>query len=188
MNILDFDNTIYKGDTSKDIIKFSLVRHPILTINSILKTIPIYIKYILKKTTFEHVKTSLFSFLYKIDNLENYIDEFINIKINNIKNWYKNRNKKNDIIISASLELWIIPFCKKIGINNIIATKTDNKGNIIGLNCRGREKVSRLKKEYPNIIVNEAYGDSKSDIPMLELAKKAYLVKGEKLIEYKRDS
>lgn len=186
MNILDFDNTIYNGDTARDIIKFSLIKHPLLTINSILKTIPKYIKYIKGKKTFEEVKSSLFSFLFKIDNLEKYINDFIDKNIHNIKNWYKNRNKEKDIIISASLEVWIKPFCNKIGVSKVIATKTDKNGYIKGLNCKGKEKVNRLLKEYPNIKINEAYSDSKVDIPMLEIARKPYVVKGESLIEYEK--
>ena len=45
MNIYDFDDTIYAGDTMKDIFKYSAVRHPILLIKSIFKSRVYYNKY-----------------------------------------------------------------------------------------------------------------------------------------------
>ena len=75
------------------------------------------------------------------------------------------------------------PFCEKLNIKHIIASKYDiKKGTIIGKNCKGKEKVKRLKEYYKNYKVNNAYSDSMSDIPMLKLAKNAYLVKDEELI------
>ena len=93
-----------------------------------------------------------------------------------------NHQKSDDVIISASFNFIIEPLCKEIGIKNIIATKYDvREGHIIGNNYKGEEKVKQLKKMYPNNIVKEAYSDSLSDIPMLKLAKEAYLVKNNEL-------
>ena len=84
------------------------------------------------------------------------------------------------IVITASAENWLSLWCRNIGIE-LIATRLENKnglltGKISGKNCYGEEKVSRLK-EYLNL--NDyseiyAYGDSKGDNPMLELAQHKY--------------
>ena len=74
----------------------------------------------------------------------------------------------------------------KLGLKNIIATHTDIEGNIIGENCKGKEKIKRLEKEFPNVKVKSAYSDSKADIPMLEYAKVSYVVEGDKLLRYKK--
>lgn len=187
MNIYDFDDTIYAGDTMVDILKYSIVRHPFLVLSSILNTIKCYLKYKNKKAPFENVKESLLSFLFKINNREEYINKFIDSKKHKIKKWYKANQKEDDIIISASYELWIKPFCNKIGIKNVIATITDENGKILGKNCKREEKVRRLYEEFPNIKVNESYSDSKTDIPMLEIAKKPFIVEGNNLIKYTKD-
>ena len=107
--------------------------------------------------------------------------------LKHVKGFYLNRQKENDIVISATFDFIIVPFCHKLGINNVIATKYDVKeGSIIGLNCKGEEKVRRLKEEFGDITISEAYSDSLSDEPMLKLASKSYLVKGENLILYQK--
>ncbi|RYE22991.1 MAG: HAD-IB family hydrolase [Sphingobacteriales bacterium] len=80
------------------------------------------------------------------------------------------------MVVSASAENWIAPWCHKHNIpylgtrlqieNNIVT------GNIEGLNCNGKEKVSRIKEifnlaDYENIY---AYGDSSGDEAMLAIA------------------
>ena len=68
----------------------------------------------------------------------------------------------------------------------MIGSRVNKKtGKFTGLNCHGEEKVRRLNKVYKDIKVNESYSDSRSDIPILKLAKKAFYVKGDKLIETK---
>lgn len=187
MNIYDFDDTIYDGDTFVDIIKYSLVKHPLITLGSIFKTIPLFKKYKKKKIEFEQVKEVLLSFLFKIKNRDEYIDKFIESKKNKIKKWYYENQKENDLIISASYELWIKPFCNKIGIKNVIATRTDNNGRIIGKNCKREEKVRRLYELFPNAKIIESYSDSASDIPMLEIAKKPFVVENDNVIPYSKN-
>lgn len=187
MNIYDFDDTIYAGDTMADLFKYSIVRHPILVKISIFNAIKYYNKYKKGLVNFEVVKENLLSFLFKIKNRDEYINKFIESKKHKIKKWYKANQKDDDIIISASYELWIKPFCNKIGIKNVIATKTDDNGKILGKNCKREEKVRRLYEEFPNIKVNESYSDSKTDIPMLEIAKSPFIVEGNNLIEYTKD-
>ena len=117
-----------------------------------------------------------------------FIDSFIDSHIKNIKPWYKSQQKENDTIISASYDLWINPFCERLGIKNIICTKVDDKGKIIGENCKGEEKVKRFREEFPNVEVLESYSDSSTDIPMLLLAKKPFIVDGNKIKPYSEGS
>ena len=51
-----------------------------------------------------------------------------------------------------------------------------NTYKINGIDCAGIEKVLRFKKEYPDGVIDEFYSDSYSDMPLAELAKKAYMV------------
>ena len=186
MNIYDFDDTIYAGDTMKDIFKYSIIRHPILVIKSIFKSKKYLKKYKKGLVPFEIVKENLLSFLFKIKNREEYINKFIDSNKHKIKKWYLENQKDDDIIISASYELWLKPFCNKIGIKNVIATKTDENGKIVGKNCKREEKVRRLYEEFPNIKVNESYSDSETDVPMLEIAKNPFVVEGDKLLKYEK--
>ena len=184
MNIYDFDNTIYKGDTTKDILLYSFKKHPFKVIKALKKTKKLERDYKRGLITFERVKEAMLSFLFEIDDLDGYIEKFVSSHMKNIKPWYLSRKNDYDIVISASYELWIIPFCKKLGIRYVLATKTDKEGHIIGKNCKGEEKVKRLASTIPNAQIVTSYSDSESDLPILNLAKTAYVVEGNKLIPY----
>lgn len=94
-------------------------------------------------------------------------------------NEYKS-NKDTIVIVSASLEDWLKPWCDENGFE-LLATKIEKidgfiTGEILGKNCYGAEKVKRIKqnfdlKKYDKII---AYGDSRGDKEMLEFADESY--------------
>ncbi len=183
MNVYDFDDTIYKGDTSVDLIFYTLKKKPLLMLKYLIKFKFKYIKYIFKKCEFEESKEILFRFLFDINNLDEYLDEFAETHMKNIKPWYKKMQKSDDLVISASYILWIKKFCDKLNIKNVIATEVNLKtGKIIGKNCSREEKIKRFKKAYPNKIINKAYSDSKKDLPLLMSAKEGYFVKGNEII------
>lgn len=186
MNIYDFDDTIFNGDSSVKFIKYSLIHHPFLVLWSMIKSLKEVIKYLFKKSNIGNIKSVLFSFVKDIKDLDNYMNDYVFKNMKNIKNFYLEQKQDDDVVISASFDFIVRPFCEKLGIKHIIATKYDTKkGCIIGNNCKGKEKIRRFNEIFKNKKVTKAYSDSLSDIPMFEIAKQAYLVKGENLISYK---
>ena len=84
------------------------------------------------------------------------------------------------VIVSASLDLWLQPWCEIRGFDMVcsIAEVKDGKltGKLVGKNCIREEKVNRIKsayklEEYLKIYV---YGNSENDRPMLSLGTDAY--------------
>lgn len=81
------------------------------------------------------------------------------------------------VVVSASLDLWVEPFCNLYAISclstQIAYSENDIfEGEFKSPNCKGIEKVNRIKKafrleDYTDII---AYGDSSGDIEMMQLA------------------
>ena len=51
----------------------------------------------------------------------------------NIKPWYMAKKTENDVILSASYDLWISQFAKRLGVKVVIATKTDSNGKKVGM-------------------------------------------------------
>ena len=85
MNIYDFDNTIFKGDSSIKFIKYSLLRHPFLVLVASLKSLGEVIKYIFKKSDFEKIKGKMFSFVKRINNLDELaVSNYYNFKIRHL--------------------------------------------------------------------------------------------------------
>lgn len=186
MNIFDFDNTIYEGDSTKDIIKYFIKKYPFKVLKCLLKANKLNKMYKKGQIEFKIVKETMLAFLFDIKNLDEHINKFVILNIKKIKPWYLKNRKESDTIISASYELWIRPFCNRIGIKNVIATKVDDYGKIIGANCKGVEKINRLRFEFGVVPVIKAFGDSVSDIPMLEYAKEGYVVKGNSIVPYQK--
>lgn len=102
--------------------------------------------------------------------------------INTIGKYYQ-RNNTICIIISASIDRWIYPWARKVGITVLLCTEievVDGKltGRFITPNCYGAEKVRRLLSVFPNrndyyLIV---YGDSRGDREILSFADEHYLL------------
>lgn len=173
MNVYDFDKTIYDGDASLDFWKYSVKKQPLLVAYlpyQIFAAILFKSKVISRK----EFKQRFFSFLNSVRSLD--LSAFWDQHQCKIKKWYQEQKKENDLIISASPEFILKGMTDRLQVS-LMGTKMDEKtGKIIGENCRGEEKVRRFKKEYQSTSIDEFYSDSKSDTPLKELARKAFLV------------
>lgn len=188
MNIYDFDKTIYDGDSTQDFFVFCVRRRPVLLLKAV-KVLPQAIEYCVKGGDFTKMKEKFLSFVSEYDDIDKEISDFWKTHEKNIKKFYMENKKADDIIISASPEFLLEPMCKKLGVT-LIGTRADKKtGKITGLNCRHEEKVNRLREymngELPKI--EQFYSDSLSDAPLARLAEKAYMVSGEKITDWKKD-
>lgn len=188
MNAYDFDGTIYNGDSGADFIKFMFCKKPLLVTKHLVKSSVVIAKYKLGKVELKKMKEDLFSFVNKIDELNKFTNEFAKKNKNKIKNYYFDTKKEDDLIISASLDFYLLPLCKEIGLNNVICTEYDIKnGKIINENCKGEEKVKRFEATYgSDAIIENAYGDTKGDIPMLKRAQNGFMIKGQKVTVFEK--
>lgn len=87
---------------------------------------------------------------------------------------------KETVIVSAACEEYVIPLARKL---NMWCIATPNAAKFADY-CenRGEDKVRRLEKEFPNVTIEEAYTDSLEDEPLLEYARKGYLVDAQRRI------
>lgn len=187
MNAYDFDGTIYNGDSGVDFVKFAFSKKPFLVFGHLLKCINTVVKYKLGKVDFQTAKSKVFSFVGKIENLEEMTEMFAKKNKHKIKKYYFTNRKDDDIVISASLDFYLLPLCKEIGLNNVMCTKYDIKnGVIIGANCKGPEKVRRFEEVYgKDAIIENAYGDSNGDIQLLNRAQNGFMIVKEEVTIYK---
>lgn len=180
MNVYDFDKTIYDGDSTADFYLFSLKRH-----KGIFKLSPSLLSAFLKYYVFKigsktQFKEIMYRFLTYCD-IDRDVEEFWKQHKNKIKVFYKRQKKDDDLIISASPEFLLKPVCK-----NLIASNVDKKsGKYSGINCHGEEKVRRFYEMFGDKKIDEFYSDSKSDEPLAKIADKAFIVKKNKISEWK---
>lgn len=80
------------------------------------------------------------------------------------------------LIVTASPELVVQPFALRLGADGLIGTrlKIDDDGQITGalegVNCRGAEKVRRITDQFGTETLAAAYGDTRGDDEMLQMA------------------
>lgn len=184
MNVYDFDKTIYKNDSTADFYFYSIARHPKILIH-VPSVIGGFLRYyILKKGTKTEFKEKVMKFVTCID-LKRDIEAFWDKKIGKIKRFYLKQRKDDDVIISASPRFLLEPICNRLGIKNLIASEVDPmSGSFERPNCHSEEKVTRFSELFDIDEVDEFYSDSLSDTPMARLANKAYLVKGNNIINW----
>lgn len=183
MNVFDFDETIYAGDSTRDFVFWCLKHHP-KTLLSVPKTgISALMYYAFRVGTKTQFKERMYGFLKSVDTKKD-VERFWSEKLGGIKAFYRQIHRDDDVIISASPEFLLKPLEKKLHIT-VIASKVDpHTGRYTGVNCYYDEKVRRFYEIYPDGVIDDFYSDSYSDEPLAKLAKRAFIVKGEELIEW----
>ena len=180
----DFDGTITKDDSTAKFIRYFF--GDLVFIKGVIILLPTIIAYKLKIVTNNEIKRRLITYFFKGIDIKyftekakefslNMIDPLIRKKALDRISWHKS-NGDELVIVSASINLWLLPWCEKNKIS-LIATELEiinNKitGNLISTNCFGPEKVKRILKSYDllNYDCIYAYGNSRGDHEMLELA------------------
>ena len=186
--LFDFDGTITTKDTLFDFIKYAVgIRVFVLKLFLLLPVLLLYgikiipnwkAKQIVLKCYFagwDYQHFSLCGQRYASERLPNIIRD---IALHTIRSHIQNNDKV--VVVSASAEEWVKPWCQNYGIETI-ATRLEViggtiTGNFEGKNCYGDEKVLQINRHYDvNLFdIVYAYGDSRGDKEMLALADIAY--------------
>ena len=151
---------------------------------------PVLVAYKLKLVPNDRAKQMLLSYFFKgmreaeFKNIAKsfslkHIDSMLRPGALDQIRWHQSHGHRV-IIVSASLECWLKPWCDRNGLD-LIATRMDFVGGLVTgrlltKNCHGKEKVSRIRKAVDLGECREiyAYGDSRGDKEMLAIASKAY--------------
>lgn len=183
MNVYDFDNTIYNGDSTKDFYVFAVKRHKKILLLLPSLSLAFFKYYVFKKGTKTKFKEKMYRFLNYCD-IDKDVKDFWDKHIVNMKRWYKAQQKEDDLIISASPEFLLKPLEKILGFK-VIASKVDkHSGKYSGNNCYWDEKVTRFYEIYPDGEIDEFYSDHYSDEPLAKEAKEAFIVDKDEIIPW----
>ena len=194
--VFDFDGTITNKDTLWLFVKHT---HSLLQITGNLCLIlPYLLLYKARLMNNGKAKQKLFSVFYKDWSIEKFnsfcqsfqpiIDNCIRTDVyQTLRKHLGNGNKV--VIVSASIENWIMPWAMKEGLDTVIATRIEvsPQGKLTGQfaspNCYGKEKNRRILHTFPErgSYTLIAYGDSKGDLEMLNMADESYYLKHNKL-------
>ena len=186
--LFDFDGTITTKDSLAEFIKFAVGKQDYYL--GLLKISPILMAYILKIIPNYRAKEKMISHFFKgypsdtfneiaqIYSL-NEIDKIVRTQAIEKIQWHKNNGHKV-VIVSASMENWLVAWCKQHELE-LIATGLEIKdskltGKFSTKNCYGKEKLRRVQKKYDLSDFDEiyAYGDSSGDKNLLEVANHSF--------------
>lgn len=188
MNVYDFDNTIYKGESAIDFFVYYLKRDPKL-LAYVPKVIVALFKYKARKISIDEALseygTLVEDYCSKITDLEGDIKKFWDINCKKIKPFYFTQRKDDDVILSAGFDIVLEEIGRRMNIKNIVSTETDREKFKILNFCFRENKVKAFKARYPDAVIENFYTDSLNDQPIIDLAENAFLVKGNKITKIK---
>lgn len=185
IDVFDFDKTIYTKDSSVEFFLFCLKKK-----KSIAKYIPGIVFLIIlnrfKIIRKEKLKEYFFKFLRDLEHVEKFINEFWEKNKKFIRKEIIRDSNNYKVVVSASPEFLLKDICKEIGIEKLIASKVNiQSGKFETLNCHGIEKVNRLNEEFSEYKIDKFFSDSYSDQFVADIAKRPYIVKKDKIQEWK---
>ena len=126
----------------------------------------------------------MLSFLTRV-NVDRELERFWEKNLSRVKPFYRERHRADDVVISDSPEFLIRPACAALGIERVLGSPVDRRtGRFSGPNCHGAEKVKRFRAAFPGGEIDEFFSDSYSDQPLADLAKRAFLVRGEAVLAW----
>ncbi len=188
LSLFDFDGTISSKDSMIDFTQYAVGK--LTYFFGLIQLIPTLTAYAFKLMPNHIAKEKFISYFFKgwyADRFETVtkqysleqLDKIIRPKAMEKIAWHKAQGHKI-VIVSASIECWLKPWCDKHNID-LVATRLEIKngkltGKFATKNCYGIEKVNRIKEKYnlSNYNYIYAYADSKGDKEFLRLANKRY--------------
>ncbi len=189
MNVYDFDNTIYAGESCFHLFLYFLKKKPSLVL-LLPKVAVAFAKYKKGKVTVEdflkQYAPKVGEMFRSIPDIEKEMVHFWDAHMKNIKPFYSEKRKADDLIITASPDFSVKEVCKRLGIKNFLATRVDpESGEILHFNLR-EMKIKAFFEEYPGCEIEEFYTDSpENDKPLIDISKRAFVVRKNKITRIK---
>jgi len=185
LHLCDFDGTLTRGDTLLQFLLFS-VPIPKLLLGGILLIFRFLGLFISGKWSNATGKATVLEVYFKGESAENLIalgKEFYQQKLPRLirpELLKKLRAYRQDgqtvVIVSASLDIWLAPFCEAENFGLLCTELAFISGKFNGKfatpNCNGIEKARRIQEAYALDDYDRifAYGNSNGDAAMFQLA------------------
>ena len=183
--LFDFDGTLYKHDSILSFCLFYYRKKP-LRIWRVIMQVYAWVLWKFKRINTSEFKSRFICFIEGDTQIE--VERIARLFWENNTSFnsailleLKRCQAENlcPVVVSASPDLFILPACNSLGIEHVIATTLtiNNQGYVLGVNCRGAEKITRLLSVFPSQKIALAYSDNPDDLPLLQAAEQGFLVK-----------
>ncbi len=185
----DFDGTLTTHDSFTAFLKWRI--GPLAYYLDMVRLIPAALRYVFDRDKGKIKSAAIRAYLRGLPRevLEQEAAEFatamapVMLRPDALKVWRRHRaDGARMVIVSASPEAIVAPFARGLGADLLIASqiaydKDERVANgLYGRNCRGPEKVYRLKEAFgEGVRLSAAYGDTDGDKEMLEIAEQKFM-------------
>ncbi len=189
MNVYDFDNTIYDGESVFDLFLFYVRRDPGL-LRLLPKVLIAFAKYKRGKVTAEAFLREnaalVESKLREIPDIEGDMRAFWDEHMRKIKPFYDGLRRDDDWIVTAAPDFSMREVCRRLGVRNCVSSRVDLETcRILHFNLRER-KIDAFLEACPDAQIDAFYTDSPAnDAPLIEMAAHAYVVRGSRIKQIK---
>ncbi|MCR5484727.1 MAG: haloacid dehalogenase-like hydrolase [Clostridiales bacterium] len=178
MNVYDFDETIFTGDSEVRFFDFMFkkkgFRH--FRLNFKFYDFLHNVNIISKTKSREHQ----YAFLKKVKDIDTTLEEYWDEVEKYMKPWYFEVKRDDDIIASGTPRFLLEPIMKRLGLKNLVATEMDkHTGKIDGYFAIGQYKIDNFKAQFGLDCIDKFYSDAYTDHFLADLAKEAYVLHGE---------
>ena len=190
--LFDFDGTLTKRDTFPQFIFFS--KGYFKGLLGFIIYSPVIFLFLIKIVSGAKLKEKLVSFYFKGEKEEElkqkgtrFIEKLIqsdSLDKNTFEKLEMHLAQNDKVcIVSASLDIWIESFCKKFNLDYLCTELQFENGTYTGNlktpNCNNAEKAIRIKQKYNLADYSKiiAYGNSKGDKAMFDLATEIILIR-----------
>ena len=188
MNVYDFDNTVYDGETLVVFILY-YVFHDIKIWKYIPKLLIIWLKDSLHLFTVEQAVEAYSSFLegyfVNIKTLDEDTVKFWNRHEKKLKPFYESIRRDDDVFVTGTTDFIFEEIAKRRGYKNYITSSVDRKTGKFTSLCFLENKVRLFRERYPDAEIENFYTDSENDKAMMDISKNVYLVKRKKITKIK---
>ena len=184
--IFDFDGTLTRGDSLIRFLWYYFT--PLVFFRNTLLSIPALVKYVFGLIDNNVAKERIFTLFFTGVHQDEFVTKarffsdsvlstLIKSELIQRVKWHQQLGHRC-ILVSASIEDYLMPWAEKVGFSKVISTKiaVNNSrrltGKFLGKNCYGAEKVRRVKEYLGSLdpFVLYVYGDSRGDKELLEIA------------------
>lgn len=185
--LFDFDGTITLGDTFTPFIRFALPRSRIIV--GSLRLLPQIVGYRLGRVPATRMRQAIVrvAFAGRAETELRELGARYAETLGSVMRpealeriaWHQS-NGDRVVVVSASLELYLRPWCDARGLELICAELESNQGVLTGRyvdgDCTGQEKARRVRARYDldECATIYAYGDTDEDQALLALANKRF--------------
>ena len=189
MNVYDFDNTIYDGESCFDLFRFYARKDPKLLL-LLPQVLGAFGKYKQGKVTAEAFLQAYAPLveqkLREIEDIEGDMRVFWDAHMHKIKPLYAAMQREDDWIITAAPDFSMREVCARLGVRHYLASTMETETcRITHFNLR-QNKIQAFLQACPDGRIDRFFTDSpRNDAPLIKMAQSAFVVRGHRITQIK---